>query len=638
MDNSPLRRIAWPAVGFIAIFLLGFILADDYGQSWDDPTNALYGEDVLRAYVGSEDFLDHANLPYYGPFHFAGSALLVKLISALSTGWGAVDVRHFANFLAFSIAGLAFYLLARTIFSRWVSLAGTALFVTQPLLFGHGFINQKDMPFMAYFLLAVALGFRAVDWLPTGPGTQPGQIAAVGLFGAARDSFRRASILSRLSLLMLVGIFLVLLADALGNFLLLPLTHRLIEVMYQGEAVPILQGAFDAVATDAYKTPLDLYLQKATRVYSWVSVLLILIGFLALGSSARSIFGESLHRLGVRWRRGYSGFLVTGIFAGLATSIRIAGPLAGLLVVAYLFQKTRFRNWVLALPYVVLAGITSYLTWPALWGAPLQTVREALTLMGNYAEPHKVLFLGTLYPSSSLPLSYLPLLITFQLTVPALLLIIVGLAATILGKPGSSPFGPKLPWVVGWFALPVAAILIMRSPIYGNFRQLLFLVPPLFLFACAGLDWLSRPSVSKLLTVAGIVLMLAPGVVSNLRLHPFQYTYYNELVGGVRGASGRFDLDYWCTSYRQATAYVNRTAPEGASVVVWGPDRVVRSFARQDLVVWAVGQETEDPDYVLRCTHSIIQDWFYADVPLVYAVTVQGVPLAEVRSTVSESD
>ena len=37
-----------------------------------------------------------------------------------------------------------------------------------------------------------------------------------------------------------------------------------------------------------------------------------------------------------------------------------------------------------------------------------------------------------------------------------------------------------------------------------------------------------------------------------MELHPNQYIYYNALVGGVRGANGRYELDYWGTSLAEA--------------------------------------------------------------------------------------
>ena len=37
-----------------------------------------------------------------------------------------------------------------------------------------------------------------------------------------------------------------------------------------------------------------------------------------------------------------------------------------------------------------------------------------------------------------------------------------------------------------------------------------------------------------------------------MRLHPYQTVYFNRLVGGLAGASGRYETDYWGNSYREA--------------------------------------------------------------------------------------
>ena len=38
-----------------------------------------------------------------------------------------------------------------------------------------------------------------------------------------------------------------------------------------------------------------------------------------------------------------------------------------------------------------------------------------------------------------------------------------------------------------------------------------------------------------------------------IELHPYQYAYFNRLVGGVRAAESRYMLDYWGLSFKQAT-------------------------------------------------------------------------------------
>ena len=49
-----------------------------------------------------------------------------------------------------------------------------------------------------------------------------------------------------------------------------------------------------------------------------------------------------------------------------------------------------------------------------------------------------------------------------------------------------------------------------------------------------------------------------------LPIYPYQYIAYNMLIGGLPGAAGRFELDYWDTSLRDAGAMLaDRIAKAG---------------------------------------------------------------------------
>ncbi len=58
-----------------------------------------------------------------------------------------------------------------------------------------------------------------------------------------------------------------------------------------------------------------------------------------------------------------------------------------------------------------------------------------------------------------------------------------------------------------------------------------------------------------------VLIAMAPGLIGIISLHPYEYIYYNEIVGGVDGAAGHYYADYWCTSFREAMKYVNQVAP-----------------------------------------------------------------------------
>jgi len=70
-----------------------------------------------------------------------------------------------------------------------------------------------------------------------------------------------------------------------------------------------------------------------------------------------------------------------------------------------------------------------------------------------------------------------------------------------------------------------------------------------------------------------LLAVLAGLVVTGYRmaaLHPYQYVYFNALVGGHRGAQGRYETDYWCVSEREAYRWLvsqKRIPPDGTTRV-----------------------------------------------------------------------
>ena len=101
--------------------------------------------------------------------------------------------------------------------------------------------------------------------------------------------------------------------------------------------------------------------------------------------------------------------------------------------------------------------------------------------------------------------------------------------------------------------------------------------------------------------VALALVAMAPGIAGIIRLRPYEYTYYNEFVGGTKGTEALFAHDYWCTSSREAMAFINVSAPPGARVAIPEPYEVAASFARPDL---DLVRSWNDPQvYVLRCNN-----------------------------------
>jgi hypothetical protein len=92
-------------------------------------------------------------------------------------------------------------------------------------------------------------------------------------------------------------------------------------------------------------------------------------------------------------------------------------------------------------------------------------------------------------------------------------------------------------------------------------RHFLFVLPPLAVLAAWGVSSLWDVVAVPRAVRVGVAVACAAGmawVVGDMvSLHPYQSVYFNRLLaGGLRGAAGRFETDYWGASYREAAEWL----------------------------------------------------------------------------------
>jgi hypothetical protein len=319
---------------------------------------------------------------------------------------------------------------------------------------------------------------------------------------------------------------------------------------------------------------------------------------------------------------------LAGLLLGFTSAIRIAAPLIGVVVLVYILLGRKWQAVPRFLAYGLIAFGFMIVFWPYLWPNPLGRLIGSVLNSAHYPDVHSTLFRGVVVDSQHVPFLYLPVLLVAQLTETTLFLVLVGIWALV----------KKVRWdlvtlALIWFALPAAGIILMRVSLYNNFRQVFFILPPLFLIAGLGLDWLfqfiQRPPIRVLL----LFLILLPGIYANVTLYPYQYIYYNQLVGGVRGAYRAFELDYWDLAFKDAQLYVNQTAGANANIFVGDSKPSAQKFARLDLIFNAFGgrkKNWEKYDYIIVST-ATNSDEKFAEFPTVFIVQRAGVPFAYVK-------
>jgi hypothetical protein len=269
-----------------------------------------------------------------------------------------------------------------------------------------------------------------------------------------------------------------------------------------------------------------------------------------------------------------------GLAFGLTVSVRIGGVMALVFLLApiglWLVERARAgagarelardaASIALALlPALPIAYAVMAVFWPWAVEQPLNPWR-AFSMFSRFPYDGLVLFEGKLIPAPDLPSSYLPVLL--GVTQPELLLVgvagaaLLGVRALARSRARLDGAGLRIAAVAIAAVLPVLYFIVARPTAYNGMRHFLFVVPSLTVLAALAFDRALRATSARPLRSA-LALGLALGCAAQLRtliaLHPNQYVYFNTLVGGPRGAQGRYELDYWGTSLAEATQRLAR--------------------------------------------------------------------------------
>lgn len=615
--QKPISSERFPIIILMTIaFLIGMITVRNYGESWDELQLYKYAGHSLAAYSTwprtgdiplTGDWFEN-----YGPAFMMFSTLATPALTRL--GFLTVDARHLLYFLTFLLGVWSFTEICRRWMSTIAAFGATSLFVTQPLMWGHAFINPKDTTLLAMMLFSVHLGLKMHDSLL---GSQAGSAldALTSAWALARKSTRR----------LLVATSLIWLITILILFGGTPFWSAWLDSSVRAAAggqVTFLSPLILRVASNIHELPPEVYIQK------------FLVAFL----QARAIifWSFTLTLLWLYWRWLPSALRLLGIILpasialGLTSSIRIFGPLAGILVAQHSLRNADRKSILVLAIYAIFAIFVMYATWPYLWPNPIGHLVETVVVMSHHPWNGLVLFDGATYAATDLPSAYMPTLLAIQLTEPVWVLSTLGLAVTIIGlakKHGGSVDLLAMTFI--WLILPLATFIIRRPTMYDNFRQAFFILPMVFVLAGVVFDQMRRPLIQGLV----ILLLIAPGIVSIIKLHPYEYAYYNSLVGGVGGAFRKFELDYWGTSYRQIALELNRIAPPNGTIWVEGPTHLLDTYARPDLRLYSTYEveRADHYDYVITLSRLQADLLVYPDAPVIFSVTRDGAVLAVIK-------
>ncbi|MGO8912419.1 MAG: hypothetical protein ACLQDM_24260 [Bradyrhizobium sp.] len=323
-----------------------------------------------------------------------------------------------------------------------------------------------------------------------------------------------------------------------------------------------------------------------------------------------------------------------GLLAGAALGMRVLGLVlvvyAGAAIALYLPRpwfghggaRWRFaiESSVRLLPALLLAYVIMILAWPWAALAPLNPIR-GLLVFSEFQYGIRTLLAGHVYQMANVPRLYVPIYILIRLPLLTLLGASLAIMLTLLPRlaAGSGPLQRRdLALVSLTVFFPLACQVIWHGPAFTGLRHFLFVVPALATLAGIGLDAAVTVLATRgrLVASGGIALVAAcflVDAVTLVRLHPYEQLFYNPVVGGLAGASRRYDLDYWFSSMPEALnqleAYL-RAEPVDAgrpaqvySVAVCGERLPFEKTVTLPQLRWDFKPEWDQSEFFIAPTH-----------------------------------
>lgn len=294
-------------------------------------------------------------------------------------------------------------------------------------------------------------------------------------------------------------------------------------------------------------------------------------------------------------------------------------------------RKKPFPKFRLLLLYFFLAPIAAFLLWWVFWPDPVGQLRHAFFTFGIGTNNIEVLLNGSWYCSGSTVPWYYPYWY-LGITTPVAIIVffLIGLLSFL---PNTAPRSDVKFLVILWLVLPLTRYIVPSIGVIDGIRHFEEVLFPIAVIAAIGMDRmlvLIRPRGMRWLAGA-LVFTYASWVI--ISYHPYQIAYFNELVGGAKGAVGNYDLDYWGTSQKAAVIWVNEHAPQNANVHIVMAAAVAGQYLRPDLLANLNTRGYDDSDYVIFLNRqSFFYRFFYAYEYLLshqaaHTVSVQGAPL-----------
>jgi tetratricopeptide (TPR) repeat protein len=352
------------------------------------------------------------------------------------------------------------------------------------------------------------------------------------------------------------------------------------------------------------------------------------------------------------------------ICLGLSIALAISVRIGGILVIAYLgmfyliemwrikgFGSKFFGKTVLHMAAAVVIGwVGACIFWPYALEDIVSNPLEAVKVMSAYPLNITTLYDGVKIRTTEIPAGYLPKWMIIGMP----LYILIGLLGAVAMTAKWTKTHKNSFYLLLLFAavFPVVYIIYKGSVVYDGMRHIMFVlfvvVVLAALFYDSVLEMLSGKKAMQYATIAVTAVLIALPARFMFANHPNEYTYFNELAGGIKGAYGNYETDYYFNSMKEGFDWLleNRLKKEAAAgrkdsiIVASNAPAIFEQYQKTSpvpfkLVYVRYYQRSEkDWDYGIFMSRFLdkeqLQNGYFPGDDPIYLVTADGVPLTTV--------
>lgn len=256
------------------------------------------------------------------------------------------------------------------------------------------------------------------------------------------------------------------------------------------------------------------------------------------------------------------------LIAGIAIAIgnRIAGLMlfgyAGIFGVWAIYRNRTQPSKELKLKTLWIAGtlIIGYgvglLFWPYGLVSPIGHIQETFEIISKYPLKMSTYFGGENMDINEPYWYFIPKYILITTPVLFLVGLILAISLFFVKKIRQSEYGVAFILLLFPSVFPILYIIYKHAVVYQHWRHVFFVFPTMVVLSSLGWHYLLNHKKRWIFVLPVFAFLFAKPVWWMFNNHPYEYTYYNELVGGSKGAFENYELDSYCFGVKNCIKWI----------------------------------------------------------------------------------